>query len=454
MTLDRRSLLTGAGVAGLGIVLAGTTDALFTAAPALAHPGAGYGDPVPDPAGILDLPPGFRYTILSREDDPYAGGRVPGYFDGMGAFAGLGGQVRLTRNHENHPDARHPVVGPPERTFDPGGKGGVTVLALDRRHRRVGEYVGVAGTAVNCAGGVTPWHTWLTCEETELRRGDQGYEKDHGWIFEVDPFRDARNADPTPLTAMGRFPHEAICVDPRTGTVYETEDASGQAFGCFYRFLPRRPLGGHGSLRAGGRLQAMRVPGVADLSTVREPGTTIGGVEWMDVPDPSATTTPTRYQDYGPAGVTHSAKLEGAWWGVDGAAYFVSSYARPEEGAAAAHRGQVWRYEPATRCLTLVVIFHADGTDDPLFETPDNICVTPFGGLMICQDGDGENYLMGVTRAGRPYPFARNRQNTGSATEPVFGEFAGVCFADDRRTLYVNIQAPGTTFAVTGPFCR
>ncbi|HEY0697166.1 MAG TPA: alkaline phosphatase PhoX, partial [Micromonospora sp.] len=291
-------------------------------------------------------------------------------------------------------------------------------------------------------------------EETESRRGEQGYERDHGWIFEVDPVHDARNDDPTPLTAMGRFPHEAICVDPHTGVVYETEDAFTAPFGCFYRFLPNRPLGGHGSLRAGGTLQVMRVPGVSDLSQVSQPGTTIGGIEWLDVPDPAATTTPLRQQDYGPAGVTHAQKLEGAWWGEDGCAYFVASFAVRAQGSAADHQGQVWRYDPQRRELTLAVIFQGDSAGDSLFQTPDNICVTPYGGLMLCQDGGGENYLMGTTRSGEPYLFARNRQNVGSPESPEYGELAGVCFSPDRHTLYVNCYNPGTTFAVTGPFAR
>ncbi|MGY3520694.1 alkaline phosphatase PhoX [Micromonospora sp. PTRAS2] len=437
---------------GAGVALSGTIDALFTAAPALAGHGGGYGPLVADPAGLLDLPRGFRYRVLSRERGTAPAGVAPSSFDGMAAFSGPGRDVRLVRNHENRVGAAAPVVAPAELTYDPVAVGGTTTLVVGPRG--VAERISLGGTSTNCAGGVTPWGTWLTCEETEIRRGEGGHEKDHGFIFEVDPWRTDRNVDPTPLTAMGRFAHEAICVDPRTGVVYETEDAYGEKFGCFYRFLPRRPLGGHGSLRAGGRLQVMRVPGVADLSTVQEPGAVFGGVEWLDVPDPLATSAPVRLQDYGPGGVTHAQKLEGAWWGTDGAAYFVSSFAVREHGSQADHQGQVWRYVPATNTLTLVVVFRGTDPGAELYKTPDNICMTPAGGLMLCQDGDGDSYLMGTTVDGEPYLFARNRQNLGSESAPSYGEFAGACFADDRRTMYVNCYAPGTTFEITGPFRR
>lgn len=158
---------------------------------------------------------------------------------------------------------------------------------------------------------------------------------------------------------MGRFQHEAIAVDPKSGIVYETEDAFDEPFGLFYRFLPEKPLGGTGSLRAGGALEAMRVPGVPDLSSVQETGTSFDRIEWVPVPDPLAAETPIRLQDFGPKGVTHAQKLEGCYWGGS-SVYFVSSFARSDEGSAADHYGQVWRYEPKKRRLTLAVIFGPD----------------------------------------------------------------------------------------------
>ncbi|MGX2993881.1 alkaline phosphatase PhoX [Streptomyces sp. JNUCC 64] len=455
----RRRVLARTGALALGVAFTGDLSALFSGT-AVAHGPEGlgehgYGPLVPDPHGLLDLPRGFRYRVLSREGAPLLSGEgtVPGRHDGMAAFADPGrngDHVRLVRNHENRATSTAPVPTVPGLTYDPGGKGGCTTLTLGPGHTVLDERVSLAGTAVNCAGGPTPWGTWLTCEETEDRAGTNGYAEDHGFVFEVDPV-DPRRTGAEPLTALGRFAHEAVAVDPRDGTVYETEDAFRHPFGLFYRFLPDRPRGGTGSLRAGGRLQAMRVPGVADLSSVRETGTRLDGVVWVDVPDPLAVGTPVRLQDFGPGGVTHAQKLEGCYWGGRHV-YFVSSYARSREGAAADHHGQVWRYDPRRRELTLVVVF-GPGTDPELpGERPDNICLAPGGGLMVCEDGGGGQHVYGVTRDGEVYPMARNGQNVGTPEAPAWGEFAGVTFSPHGSTMYVNCYAPGTTFAITGPW--
>ncbi|MYS74297.1 DUF839 domain-containing protein, partial [Streptomyces sp. SID5926] len=294
--------------------------------------------------------------------------------------------------------------------------------------------------------------TWLTCEETEDRAGTNGYTKDHGFIFEVDPV-DPHRTGAVPLTAMGRFQHEAIAVDPRRGVVYETEDAFERPFGLFYRFLPEKPLGGRGSLRAGGRLQAMRVPGVPDLSSIQETGASFDRVEWVDVPDPLADGTPIRFQDFGRGGITHAQKLEGCYWGGR-SVYFVSSFAHSDEGSAADHYGQIWRYDPERRRLTLVIVFGPDTDVQLPGESPDNICLAPSGGLMVCEDGNGAQHVFGVTRRGEVYAMARGAQNIGTEEEPEWGEFAGVTFSPDGGTMYVNCYTPGTTFAVTGPWRR
>ncbi|MGW0082864.1 alkaline phosphatase PhoX [Streptomyces sp. NPDC003393] len=455
MSATRRQILVRASALGAGIAFTGTLSELFAGTAAAQNLGhTGYGPLVPDPNGLLDLPAGFRYTVLSREGDPLRSGEgpVPSSHDGMAAFAGRGRRTHLVRNHENRATAKIPVPTVEGLTYDPAGKGGCTALTLDSRNRVLSERVAVAGTAVNCAGGHTPWGTWLTCEETEDKAGTNGYTKDHGFIFEVDP-TDPHRTGAVPLTAMGRFQHEAIAVDPRSGVVYETEDAFLEPFGLFYRFLPAKPLGGTGSLRAGGRLQAMRVPGTPDLSTVQDTGTVFDGIEWVDVPDPLAASTPTRLQDYGPKGITHAQKLEGCYWGGR-CVYFVSSFARATDGSAADHFGQIWRYDPRRRRLTLVIVFGPD-TDVRLpGESPDNICLFPGGGLMVCEDGNGAQHVFGVTRGGEVYAMARGRQNIGTPDAPEWGEFAGVTFSPDGDTMYVNCYTPGTTFAVTGPWRR
>ncbi|MBJ6635442.1 PhoX family protein [Streptomyces sp. I5] len=451
----RRQMLARSGAVGAGIAFTGALSELFTDSAAAQNLGHyGYGDLVPDPDGLLDLPRGFRYKVLSKEGDRLRSGEgpVPSNHDGMAAFAGRQGRTHLVRNHENRNTGRVPVPVIDGLTYDPEGKGGCTALTLDRSGRVVDERVAIAGTAVNCAGGPTPWHTWLTCEETEDKAGTNGYTKDHGFIFEVDG-ADPRRTGAVPLTAMGRFQHEAIAVDPRRGVVYETEDAFERPFGLFYRFLPKKPLGGTGSLRAGGKLQAMRVPGVPDLSSIQEIGARFDDVEWVDVPDPLAVETPIRFQDFGPKGITHAQKLEGCYWGGR-SVYFVSSFAHASQGSAADHYGQIWRYDPDRRRLTLVIVFGPDTDIQLPGESPDNICLAPSGGLMVCEDGGGAQHVYGVTRRGEVYPMARNRQNTGTAEEPAWGEFAGVTFSPDGRTMYVNVYDPGTTFAVTGPWRR
>ncbi|MFF9773488.1 PhoX family protein [Streptomyces sp. NPDC013978] len=454
--MTRRQALARSGAGIAGIAFTGTLSELFvgtaTAQSTLGH--SGYGPLIPDPNGLLDLPKGFRYRVLSREGDPLRSGEgpVPSNHDGMSALAGRHGRVHLVRNHENRHNGRIPVPTIEGLTYDPMGKGGCTSLMLDARGKVLSERVAIAGTAVNCAGGPTPWGTWLTCEENEDKAGTNGYTKDHGFIFEVDP-ADPHRSGAVPLTAMGRFQHEAIAVDPKRGVVYETEDAFERPFGLFYRFLPDKPKGGLGSLRAGGRLQAMRVPGVPDLSPIQEPGACFDGIEWVDVPDPLAARTAIRHQDFGPKGITHAQKLEGCYWGGR-CVYFVSSFARSAEGSAADHYGQIWRYDPDHRTLTLVIAF-GPHTDLQLpGESPDNICLAPSGGLMVCEDGSGAQHVYGVTRRGEVYAMARNGQNIGTADDPEWGEFAGVTFSPDGDTMYVNCYTPGTTFAVTGPWRR
>ncbi|MEO3975740.1 alkaline phosphatase PhoX [Streptomyces sp. CAU 1734] len=451
MSATRRHVLARTGALSAGIAFTGALTELF-AGTAAAHGRGGYGPLLPDPAGLLDLPEGFRYRVLSREGDPLRSGEgpVPGRHDGMEALAGRRGRVHLVRNHENRHSSSPGVPTVDGLTYDPAARGGCTVLELDGRNNVLSERVGIAGTAVNCAGGRTPWDTWLTCEENEDKAGTNGYTRDHGFIFEVDG-ADPRRTGAVPLTAMGRFQHEAIAVDPATGIVYETEDAFQPPYGLFYRFLPRKPLGGTGSLRAGGELEAMRVPGVPDLSAIDETGACFQRVEWVPVPDSQARQTPVRLQDFGPRGITRAQKLEGCYWG-GGSVYFVSSFARSDEGSARDHFGQVWKYEPHRRRLTLVIVFGPDTDIQLPGESPDNICLTPSGGLMVCEDGDGAQHVYGLTRRGDLYELARNRQNIGSPESPRWGEFAGACFSPDGETMYLNVYRPGTTFAITGPW--
>ena len=212
---------------------------------------SGYGPLLPDPAGILDLPKGFSYRVISALGDRMDDGEpVPDAADGMGAFAGSNGRIILVRNHEIKA-AQSSLGGSAYDGWQGGGAlmGGTTTMVFDPASGRVErQYRSLAGTIRNCAGGITPWRTWLSCEE-DVSPAEAGLGKNHGWVFEV-PADLVGRAEPVPLTAMGRFYHEAAVVDPATGIVYLTEDRSD---GLFYRFLPNVP----GQLVKGGRLQAM-----------------------------------------------------------------------------------------------------------------------------------------------------------------------------------------------------
>ncbi|MGW5048944.1 alkaline phosphatase PhoX [Streptomyces griseoluteus] len=475
MSLSRRDFARTTAVSGAGVVLAGSVGALATAPQALAatdldgardahgHPGIGYGPLVPDPDGILALPEGFSYRVVtySGRTRLESGEPTPSNHDGTAAFAGPRGAVLLVNNHElKGPRAnwKHPVPLAEGLVYDPAASGGCTVVEVRRDH--VAEWVGIAGTSTNCAGGSTPWGTWLTCEETEDRAGQNGMTKDHGYVFEVDPADRRPNRAPEPLKALGRFAHEAVVVDPKRGHLFLTEDASGPN-GLFYRWTP--PEGfhhGRGRLRAladdAGVLQAFRCFDsggrfVDDLSRATRTGT-VYGVDWVDVPDRDARTVSVRKQ-FTEGQVTRARKLEGMWWG-DGGVYVVSSYAREESPVR--HDGQVWFYDPRRRTLTLKVLLgvNPDPSADGAFDGPDNITVSPYGGLVIAEDGEGVQHLFGATDGGRTYPIARNELNLGTESAPEYSEFTGVTFSPDGHTLFANIQEPGIMLAITGPWKR
>ncbi|MFJ7166188.1 alkaline phosphatase PhoX [Streptomyces globosus] len=477
MPLSRRDFTARTALAGAGVALTGAVGALATAPGALAADdspqsdaqgrpcGPGYGPLMPDPAGVLALPAGFRYRILTHSGVTTleSGEPTPSHHDGTAAFAGSRGVTLLVNNHElrgRRTDWVRPVPLAEGLVYDPAAAGGCTVVEV-RQGGEVAEWVGIAGTSTNCAGGATPWGTWLTCEETEDLAGLNGMTKDHGYVFEVDPHDRRANRDPQPVKAFGRYAHEAVVIDPRRGHAYLTEDASGPS-GLLYRWTP--PAGfrhGRGRLRAlapdAGVLAAAkcfdsRGRFVDDLTRATRTGT-VYGVDWVEVPDRDARTRPVRRQ-FGEGAVTRGRKLEGMWWG-DGGAYFVSSFAR-SESPGAAHDGQVWFYDPKRRTVRLEVLFgvNPDPSRGGAADGPDNITVSPYGGLIVAEDGEGIQHLFGATESGRTYPLARNELNIGTAERPEYSEFTGVCFSPDGRTLFACLQNPGIMLAVTGPWRR
>ncbi|MEU6215956.1 alkaline phosphatase PhoX [Streptomyces sp. NPDC047022] len=477
MSLTRRDFARRSALTGAGIALIGSAGALATAPGALAsteteaadghegdqHGGVGYGPLLPDPDGLLALPAGFSYRVItySGRTRLESGELTPEKHDGTAAFEGPRGATLLVNNHElKGPRSKfdHPVPLTEGLVYDPAASGGCTVVEV--RHDKVAEWVGIAGTSTNCAGGTTPWGTWLTCEETEDKAGQNGMTKDHGYVFEVDPLDSRAGHDPKPLKALGRYAHEAVVVDPVRGHLYLTEDAADPN-GLLYRWTPPEGfLHGRRELRTladdAGRLQAFKCFDsggrfVDDLSRATKPGT-VYGVDWIDVPDRDAQKAPVRKQ-FATGEITRARKLEGMWWG-DGGAYIVASYAREESPVQ--HDGQVWFYDPRRRTLTLKVRFgvNPDPAVDGAFDGPDNITVSPYGGLVIAEDGEGVQHLFGVTGSGRTYPIARNELNVGTEADPDYSEFTGVTFSPDGRTLFANIQRPGIMLAVTGPWKR
>ena len=432
--INRRSLLRrGAGVVG-GFAIAQRFDLLTARAAGaqapsgtrLAASSADYGplSPVRDQTTgleLLMLPAGFEYLSYGWTGDPMSDGRpTPGVHDGMAAFLGEDGKVRLVRNHERGGTSGAFASG---MTYNPMAEGGTTTVLFDPEEGKfVGSYASLAGTIRNCAGGPTPWGSWLSCEETTNVFGEYR----HGYVFEVPSEGVSSGA---PLRAMGRFSHEAAAVDPLTGVVYETEDATPSGF---YRFLPTIP----GQLSRGGRLQMLKI----GSGTVKTYGDTspmdYGTASWVDIPspDPSPTEPPVVAQGIALGGAQFE-RLEGAWYG-DGKIYFVSTSGGPQ-------RGQLFEYNPATDQLRL--IFHSPSLD--VLDSPDNICFSPGGGMILCEDGSDKEYMHGLTIGGQIFKFAQNNIVL-NGERGFFGDFstsewAGATFEPrNGNWLFVNIQSP------------
>ena len=453
---DRRAFLslTGTALGAAPFLALGSRAGAIGREPAANRrqptPAAGYGPlaPVNDETTglpLLQLPAGFRYLSFGWTGDPLVNGiATPGAHDGMAAFAGSGSRVRLVRNHEIR-DGGTPFTDGP--VYDPNAGGGTTTIEFDTAAGTVVEaWASLSGTAVNCAGGPTPWGSWLTCEETLLGPGgESAYRQPHGYIFEVPAEGEAsREASGEPLRAMGRFVHEAVAVDPDTGIVYETEDRGESGL---YRFLPAEP----GNLAAGGRLEMLALADApwADLRT-RQTAHVWQPVAWVpiDEPNPVDIWVPRVYTQGAIRGGATFARLEGAWYG-DGRIYIVSTTGGDAEA------GQVWEYDPAGERLRL--IFESPGVD--VLDMPDNLCVSPRGGLVLCEDGLNENFnfLRGLTVEGEIFPFAKNAivlagEKNGISGDFHHREFAGATYSPDGRWLFFNAQSPGITFAVTGPW--
>ncbi|WP_260483333.1 PhoX family protein [Sphingomicrobium flavum] len=454
MKFTRRSMLRTGGAATIA----------FTA---LACGGAASGRSgnkglrlVRDPDRLLDLPEGFSYRLF-----PVAGGEMsdgflrPGHFDGMACFAHPDDPAKwvLVRNHEKFLSISE--GGPfgedherlsrldPAKLYDRtasgkpciGGTTNVIVDAATGAFER--DHLSLVGTIGNCAGGAMPWGSWLSCEEQMSSAGkDTG--KDHGYIFEVSAAATGP-VDPVPLKAMGRFGHEAASHDPDEGIVYMTEDNDE---GLFYRFIPDV----RGQLAQGGRLQALAMEGWEGADTRNFPADfrrrtarrVVPGrafkARWIDLDDVEARQMMLRVRG-ARQGAAIFCRGEGMAYGRDeqgvGHHYFNCTEGGRERV------GQVWRYTPASSEIQLVY----ESSSARKLDLCDNLAMTGWGDLLICEDGRGDNYLRLLTPEGDIRDFARNAHRGRY-------EFCGACFSPDQRFLFVNVQQPGYTFAITGPW--
>lgn len=433
---------------------------------------------------LLLLPEGFQYRSYSWSGDPMSNGEpAPNAHDGMGVIAvhgsGRSREIVLVRNHERAMES--PILAPAryDRSSPAGAgsapAGGTTTLRF--RHRDwISAAPSLGGTIYNCAGGVTPWNTWLSCEETVLDLTARGGRR-HGYVFEVR--ENPAESTATPIVGMGRMLHEAVAIDPETNVAYLTEDHPYHS--GFYRFVPRDTRGAPGSYEAGGRLQAARVAGRPNAD-LRNPQ--VGDrwpIEWVDVDEPDAdpgvapadiSTIPAAAS--GPflqawaRGALRMSRGEGVCH-HRGKLFVVDTEGGIDrEGRPGRGEGALWTYDLAAHTLTCLFVSPAQHIGDNI----DNVTVSPRGGVLLCEDGQAGSgahptgtRLLGITRDGDSYEFARNNVNVALEDLSPAGkrippgdyraeEWAGACFDPAGEVLFANIQRPGITLAIWGPWER
>jgi secreted PhoX family phosphatase len=344
----------------------------------------------PDENG-LRLPEGFTSRIVARSGMPVGSS---GYLwhnapDGAAVFTTSDGGWIYVSNSETAA-----IAG-----------GGASAVRFSATGEVVDAYRIVGETNLNCAGGATPWGTWLSCEETPT-----------GLVFECDPLGE-RDAVARP--AMGAFEHEAAAVDEANRHVYLTEDVGD---GRLYRFVyeSAEDLGA-------GELQVAEVMG----------GGPEGAVEWRMVPDPGGATEETRYQ------VPSSTPFDGGEgiWNHQGRIYFTTK-----------GDNRVWVYDTATSMLT--ILYDAATSSTPILTGVDNLTVTPAGDVLVAEDG-GDMEIVALTAAGSVVSLVQvTGQDLSEVTGPNFGpSLQRLYFSSQRGPDGRDILGrSGITYEVSGPF--
>lgn len=481
---NRRSLIKGFGTLPFVGALAALHAREALAAGTTVRIASPYGPvaPVNDLSTglpLLQLPAGFTYKSYGWTGDLMANGKpTPGSHDGMGVIVtrklGRSTEHVLVRNHERGTGSDATFFGAPA-IYDNGtssgaySAGGNTNLTF-----RDGSWIktepSLGGTRTNCAGGVTPWGTWLSCEEVGSDSASSTGKK-HGYVFEVtaDPLQTTGQ----PIVGMGRFAHEAAGIDPSTGIVYLTEDSSGKS--GFYRYVPTNPTGAPGSLAQGGTLQMAKVVGQNNTSVI---GAQLGdtyALEWVTIANPDAnrggatglngqaiSNTSGPFLQGWAQGALRMNRGEGIWY-FNGKLYVMDTSGGPVS------QGTIWELDLLSQVMKCIY----SSPSISVGTMGDNITVSPRGGILICEDGAAVTdefglglRLMSLHGDGKVSIFAKNNINVTAAQLTAAGklasladdhrdnEFCGACFDPSGRYLFVNIQTPGVTFAITGPWAQ
>ncbi|MDQ8184515.1 alkaline phosphatase PhoX [Pelagicoccus sp. SDUM812002] len=419
----------------------------------------GYGPLLEDPNNLMRLPKGFTYSSFSKTGELMDDGLfVPGAHDGMAAFPLDSDRVILVRNHEMGPGnpENGPFKGDPElikqyhdkhydAASDTGNcSGGTSTLIFNTKTQSLEQHsLSLLGSMRNCSGGPTPWGSWITCEETNIRTGGD-FEKDHGYCFEVPASDQMGLALPVPIKGMGRFNHEAVAVDPKSGIVYLTEDRWD---GLIYRYIPNE----RGRLVNGGKLQALAIVGESSRDTrnwpeenqPEFPANTPVSTTWIDMEDVEAPEDDLRYRGF-VTGAARFARGEGMHYG-NGSIYFACTNGGPQKF------GQIFRYTPSplegsegeSKTPGQLELF-VESHDSQLMQACDNLTVAPWGDVVIVEDDNESSAIVGITPEGQLYHIGH---------VAIASELAGACFSPDGSTLFVNVQRlPGQTLAITGPW--